>query len=63
MKRNFSSLLKTRKGGKLKWAPALSRNADFRDDESKKSVSNMVESMESGEILSSRSEWNLGLDE
>ena len=33
------------------------------DDENKKSISSLVESVESGEISSSSSEWNLGSDE
>ena len=34
----------------------------FSDNESKMSVSNLAESVESGEILSSNSEWNTGLE-
>ena len=33
------------------------------DDESKISISSFVESVESGEILASSSEWKMGLDE
>ena len=44
-----------------KRAPALSRNADSYN-ESKKSVSSLAESVESGETSSSSSEWNTGSD-
>ena len=50
---------KQKKEENRKRAPALLRNADY-DNESKKSVSSLAESVESGEISFSTSEWKTG---
>ena len=62
MKRNFRSLLKTKKRKTEKELQHI-QDMQISDNENKNSVSNLEESVESGEISSSSSEWNLGSDD
>ena len=61
-RKNFRSLLKIRKGGRQKKELHHFQEMQISDDESKKSESSFTESVETGEISYSSSEWKTGSD-
>ena len=62
IEKKFQTFVKNTKRRKTENELHHFQEIQISDNESKKNVSSLAESMESGEILSSSSEWGLGLD-
>ena len=63
IEKKFQKFVKNKKRRKTKKELQQFQEMQFSDDKSKKSVSCLAESVESGEISSSSSEWKIGSDE
>ena len=59
----FQKFVKNKKRTKTEKELQYFQEMQISDDKNKKSISSFAESVESGEISSSNSEWKIGLDE
>ena len=63
IKKKFQKFVKNKKRRNLEKELQHFQEMQISDDESKKSISTFAESVESGEISASNSEWKTGSDE